>query len=221
MPVSAIEDDFVRSEIAGRVEAIAERDSGLFEVRISLSAETVGDDPGQLINMLFGNTSLHEDVVLSDVALPKELIENFGGPHLGLHELRRRVGAPARALTCSPLKPQGLPPAQLGEPATDFARAGIDYIKDDHGLADQAYSPFARRLEAVTLALGSVQRQSRATRYVPRLSGDLDTMRAQIAMAKDAGVDTVMVAPMIAGLANFHRLPRGETPRPLAPPPTT
>jgi ribulose-bisphosphate carboxylase large chain len=96
MPVSAIADDFVRSQIVGRVEAITEKDQ-LFEVRISLSAETVGDDPGQLINMLFGNTSLHEDVVLSDVALPKELIENFGGPRHGLHELRRRVGAPARA----------------------------------------------------------------------------------------------------------------------------
>src|SRR2546423_3842961 len=33
-------------------------------------------------------------------------------------------------------------------------------------------------------------------------------MRAQIAMARSAGVDTVMVAPMIAGLSNFHRLVR-------------
>jgi ribulose-bisphosphate carboxylase large chain len=33
-------------------------------------------------------------------------------------------------------------------------------------------------------------------------------MRAQIALAKDAGIDTVMVAPMIAGLSNFHRLVR-------------
>jgi S-methyl-5-thioribulose 1-phosphate isomerase len=206
MPVAAIADDFVRSQIVGRVEAIIEKQDQLFEVRISLSAETVGDDPGQLINMLFGNTSLHEDVVLSDVALPKELIEKFGGPRHGLHELRRRVGAPARALTSSPLKPQGLPPARLGELAKDFAQAGIDYIKDDHGLADQPYSPFAGRLEAVTAALRSVQQQSRATRYVPSLSGDLDTMRSQIAMAKDAGVDIVMVAPMIAGFSNFHRL---------------
>ena len=208
MPVSAIADDFVRSEIVGRVEAITEKQDQLFEVRISLSAETVGNDPGQLINMLFGNTSLHEDVVLSDVAFPKELIENFGGPCHGLHELRRRVGAPARALTCSPLKPQGLSPARLAELAKDLAQAGIDYIKDDHGLADQAYSPFAARLEAVTVALRSVQQQSRATRYVPSLSGDLDTMRAQIALAKDAGVDTVMVAPIITGLSNFHRLVR-------------
>ena len=209
MPVSAITDDFVRSEIVGRVETIAEKERNLFEVRVSLAAETVGRDPGQLINMLFGNTSLHEDVVLADVTVPKELIEAFGGPRHGLDELRRRVGAPVRALTASPLKPQGLPAARLARLAQDFARAGIDYIKDDHGLADQSYSPFAARLEAVAGALRSLEQASgRGARYVPSLSGDLDTMRAQIAIAGDAGIDTVMVAPMIAGLSNFHRLVR-------------
>ena len=209
MPVAAIEDDFVRSAIVGRVEAITERDNSLFEVRISLAVETVGRDPGQLINMLFGNTSLHEDVVLTDVALPKDLVDLFGGPRHGLNELRRRVGAPARALTCSPLKPQGLPAARLAELAQGFAQGGVDYIKDDHGLADQAYCPFAARLEAVAAALRSIaQSRGRATRYVPSLSGDLDTMRSQIALARDIGVDTVMVAPMIMGFSNFHRLVR-------------
>ncbi|HEY6995176.1 MAG TPA: RuBisCO large subunit C-terminal-like domain-containing protein [Xanthobacteraceae bacterium] len=209
MPLAAIADDFVRAEIVGRVEDIAEWEAGLFEVRISLAAATVGDDPGQLINMLFGNTSLQEDVTLADVALPPELVAAFGGPRHGLDGLRRRVGAPARALTCSALKPQGLPAAGLAGLAERFARGGIDYIKDDHGLADQAYSPFAARLEAITAALRGVARPGGGTaRYVPSLSGDLDGMRAQIAAARDAGVDTVMVAPMIAGLSNFHRLVR-------------
>ena len=209
MPVAPIADDWVRSQIVGRVEGISERQDRLFEIRISLAAETVGRDPGQLLNMLFGNTSLHEDVELADVALPTDLMQDFGGPRHGLHELRRRVGAPARALTSSPLKPQGLPPADLARLAADFAQAGIDYIKDDHGLADQAYSPFAARLESVTAALQTVeQRSGRAARYVPSLSGDLDTMRSQIAAAKEASVDTVMVAPMVAGVSNFHRLVR-------------
>ncbi|TMK03549.1 MAG: ribulose 1,5-bisphosphate carboxylase, partial [Alphaproteobacteria bacterium] len=182
MPLSAIADDFVRSQIVGRVEGITERQDRLFAVRISLAAETAGRDPGQLVNMLFGNTSLHEDVELADVVLPKDLIACFGGPRHGLHELRRRVGAPARALTSSPLKPQGLPPAGLARLAEDFAQAGIDYIKDDHGLAEQAYSPFLARLEAVARALRNLeQRSGRAARYVPSLSGDLDTMRSQIA----------------------------------------
>src|SRR5262249_6066828 len=172
MPVSAITDAFVRSEIVGRVETIAEKQSNVFEVRISLAAETVGRDPGQFLNMLFGNTSLHEDVVLADVTVPKELIETFGGPRHGLDALRRRGGAPARALTASRLKPQGLPAARLAQVAQDFARAGIDYIKDDHGLADQSYSPFAARVEAVAGALRRLEQAGgRGARYVPSLSG--------------------------------------------------
>ena len=90
--------------------------------------------------------------------------------------------------------------------ARRFAQGGIDYIKDDHGLADQAYSPFAQRLEAVAAALRGIERAGGRARYVPSLSGELDGMRRQIAAAQAAGVDTVMIAPMIAGLANFWRL---------------
>ena len=206
MPITAIEDDFVLGEIVGRVLAIAEMDDGLFEVRIALAAETVGQDPGQLINMLFGNTSIHDDVVLHDVELPSEFSALFGGPRQGLQAWRNRVGAGRRALTCAALKPQGLPPKTLAELARRFAQGGIDYIKDDHGLADQAYSPFAARVHAVASALGRSGPGQGATRYVPSLSGDLDAMRAQIAVAAQAGVDAVMIAPMIAGLANFHTL---------------
>jgi ribulose-bisphosphate carboxylase large chain len=209
MPVAAIDDEFVRSQIVGRVTAIEQQASGLFEVRIALAGETVGHDPGQLLNMLFGNTSLHADVALHDVELPPALVTTFGGPRHGLHALRRRVGAPARALTCTALKPQGLSVAKLAELARRFAQGGIDYIKDDHGLADQAYSPFAARVEAIAKAVRDVaQPAGQATRYVPSLSGDLDAMRAQIAVARGAGIDAVMAAPMIAGLANFHRLVR-------------
>lgn len=203
MPLTAIEDAFVLSEIVGRVEAIREISAGRFEVRISLSAATVGRDAGQLINMLFGNSSIHDDVVLHDAEFPAELAAVFGGPRHGIDGMRKRVGAGRRALTCSALKPQGLPAAKLGELAKRFADGGIDYIKDDHGLADQDYSPFAARIESISEAL---QRAGRAVRYVPSLCGDLDAMRQQIEVARGAGIDTVMVAPMVAGLATFHRL---------------
>src|SRR5439155_19003872 len=128
MPVAAIDDDFVKSEIVGRVEAIRELADGRFEVRIALSAATVGGDAGQLINMLFGNSSIHDDVVLYEVELPRDLVQAFGGPRHGLNALRRRVGASDRALTCSALKPQGLPAKRLAELAQKFAHGGIDYI---------------------------------------------------------------------------------------------
>jgi ribulose-bisphosphate carboxylase large chain len=207
MPLSAIDDGEILDQIVGKVDDIREIAAGLFAVRIGLSRATVGEDAGQLINMLFGNTSLQEDVVLQDAELPGDVVARYGGPHIGLAGLRDRAGATGRALTCSALKPQGLAPARLAELAARFARGGIDYIKDDHGLADQAYSPFAARCDAVAAALRTVERETgRRTGYVPSLTGDLDALRAQIAAARNAGIDTVMVQPMIMGLSNFARL---------------
>jgi ribulose-bisphosphate carboxylase large chain len=207
MPVNAIDDPFVHAQIIGQVDRITDKENGLFEVCIALASETVGNDPGQLLNMLFGNSSLHDDVVLSEVELPPALVESFGGPGQGAAALRERAGAGWRALTCAVLKPQGLPPAKLAELATGFARGGVDYIKDDHGLADQSYSPFCARLEAVVSALGRIDAAAGA-RYVPSLSGDLDAMRRQLEFARSAGVHTVVVAPMIMGWSGFNRLVR-------------
>jgi ribulose-bisphosphate carboxylase large chain len=205
MPVSAIEDERVLGEIVGRVRGIRDLGEGLFETRIALNVETTGHDAGQLMNMLFGNASILDDVMLHDAILPHETLTAFGGPRQGFAELRARVGVERRALTCSALKPQGMASARLADLAGRLAQGGVDYIKDDHGLADQAYSPFAERVEAVA---GALRAGGHKTRYVPSLTGDLDALRRQIGIARGAGIDTVMVAPMVAGLSNMHALAR-------------
>lgn len=209
MPVSAIENRQILEDIVGLVDDIRDIGSGLHAVRIALSRATIGNDAGQLLNMLFGNTSLQDDVVLHDADLSSDVVTGFGGPNIGFAALRERVGATGRALTCSALKPQGLSPALLADLAARFARGGIDFIKDDHGLADQVYSPFADRCAAVSDALRTVARETgHHTRYVPSLTGDLDALRAQVKVAVDNGVDTVMVQPMIMGVSNFVKLKR-------------
>ena len=63
MPVAAISDRAILDNIVGHVEAITAVNEGLFEVRIGLSVASTGMEAGQLFNMLFGNTSLHPDVI--------------------------------------------------------------------------------------------------------------------------------------------------------------
>ncbi len=209
MPLEAIGDQDILDRIVGRVEDIADRGSGVFAVRIGLSAATVGADAGQLLNMAFGNTSLHPDVVLEGLDLPSELAARLGGPRHGIEGLRARVCAGDRALTCSAIKPQGLKPDRLADIAGRFALGGIDYVKDDHGLADQEDAPFAARVAACAEA---VRRAAKATgyptRYVPSLSGSLDDLRRQARQSRDAGIDTVMLAPMLAGWSNVQALGR-------------
>lgn len=203
MPVAAIDDAHVLGHIVGQVDAITPAGDGAFEVRIGLATATTGPEVGQFMNMLFGNTSIHDDVTLQDVILPPHVTAGFGGPNQGLAGLRARCDATARAMTCSALKPQGMPAEALGALAGRMARGGIDFIKDDHGLADQAYSPFAARVAACARA---VREAGTRTRYLPSLSGNLDQLRRQVRLARDEGLDTALVAPMVVGLPAFHAL---------------
>ena len=206
-PLEAVRDEFVRAEIVGEPGDIREIAPSLFEVEIGLAAATVGADAGQLLNMLYGNSSLQTDVELADFRLPDEMLARFPGPGQGLAGLRARVGAASRALTCVAIKPQGLPSSGLAALVEAFARGGGDFIKDDHGLADQAYSPFAQRVPACAAAARrAADRTGRLARYVPSLSGHCGAMRDQIAIARAAGLDAVMVAPMIAGLSTCQAL---------------
>jgi len=209
LPRAVVDDPTVLAEVVGRVEGIEADGEGVFLVRIALAASTTGAEPGQLMNMLFGNSSIHDDVALLDVELPDAFAASFGGPRHGLAGLRRLAGAEGRAMTCSALKPQGLPPDALARLAGAMARGGIDFIKDDHGLADQAYSPFAERVAACAAAVDAVRRAGHGhAHYLPSLSGDLDNLRRQVKIAKDHGLEGVLIAPLVVGLPAFHALVR-------------
>ena len=209
LPVEAIHDARILSDIVGHVAGITEVAQTCFDVQIGLSCETMPPEPGQLLNMLFGNTSLLDDVTLLDVDFPPSYLASFGGPTVGLGGLRQRLGAADRALTATALKPQGLPPHALAEIAHAAALGGIDIIKDDHGLADQSYSRFAERVVACAKAVAVANKSTgRTCAYAPSLSGSLDQLRAQIRIAHDEGVHTVLIAPMVVGLASFHALAR-------------
>jgi ribulose-bisphosphate carboxylase large chain len=199
MPLAGIDEPAVLSDIVGEVVAIEDLGDGTFSVRIELARATIGNDPGQLMNMLFGNTSLHDDVALRDAVIPEQFRTAIGGTP----ELRRRMGVEGRAFTGSALKPQGLTSARLAELAKRLAGGGLDFIKDDHGLADQSYSPFAERVPLIAKAVAGYR-----TRYIPSLTGDLDQLRARAAIAVDCGLDCMMVAPMISGFANTLALTR-------------
>jgi len=213
MPLAAIADDWIRDEIVARVEGIEPEPAAAgndgWRVTLSLDARTVGGDPGQLMNMLFGNSSLQPDVELLDARLPAALLASLPGPAFGVDGLRALVGAPRRALTCTALKPQGLPPERLAALAGTFARAGIDFIKDDHGIADQAYAPFAQRVARVQREVAHANAETGGSSvYAPSLSGGARSLAQQLRIARDEGVRCVLACPLLIGVASFVELVR-------------
>jgi len=211
MPVEPIDDAFVLNEILGRVENIRETAKGEYEVKIALASITTGYEAGQLVNMILGNTSLQDGITLIDASFPPDIAKAFGGPNHGLEGLRARVNA-AGALSATALKPQGSTPEALAKLAYAIALGGIDYIKDDHGIADQFYSPFAERVPLIAEAVAKAGRQTGIpTRYLPSLNGNLDQQRRQIEICRASGVDGVLIAPMICGFSQFATL-KNENP---------
>ncbi|MFP8878926.1 MAG: RuBisCO large subunit C-terminal-like domain-containing protein [Myxococcota bacterium] len=207
VPRSAICDAFVLNEIQGRVEEIVEAPEGGFLATIAYSAETTALDPAQLINVVFGNSSLYADIQCVDIELPTSVLVAMQGPQFGISGIRKAVGIYDRPLTCTAIKPMGLSPDALADLLRVFARAGIDVIKDDHGLADHRFCPFEQRVSA---CLAAVEEVADATghhaTYVPNLIGTPRNVFRQLAVVQDQGVRAVMVSPMLIGLPAFWEL---------------
>jgi ribulose-bisphosphate carboxylase large chain len=192
---------WVAAHVLGAVESIRPVGPDLHRVTVAQPLVTTGADPAQLLNVLFGNASLQPEVVLADVELPQSAFEWLPGPRVGLTGIRRLADVAGRPLLATALKPMGLSPAELAELCGTFARAGLDLIKDDHGLADHPFCPFRQRVDACLAAVDQANRETgRRALYVPNLIGPPDRMLEQLAYARTAGVPAVMVSPMVVGL---------------------
>jgi len=181
--------------------------AGTFDVVLGIAPATTGNEAGQLANMLFGNCSLQPEVELVDVEFPQGYEKAFPGPRFGIEGLRLLTGARGRPLTCTALKPQGASIDHLAGLARTFALAGVDVIKDDHGIANQAIHPFEQRVVAVQKAVSDANRETGGnTIYAPTFSGGGLSLREQARVANDHGVKMALVAPMLVGIPAFVEL---------------
>jgi ribulose-bisphosphate carboxylase large chain len=193
--------------VVGQVERIEPSSDGVYHVVIAQPLATAASDPAQLLNVLYGNSSLQPDVVLADIELPDAAFGWLPGPRVGIPGIRALVGVAERPLLATALKPMGLGPDQLAALCLGFARAGLDIVKDDHGLADHPFCRFEARVEACLRAVEEAAHDSgRQTLYVPNLIGTPDHIVDQLAFARDAGVRAVMLSPMLVGLPMLHEL---------------
>lgn len=207
MPPSAVRQPEILREVLAQVASIQEAEEGYYRVVLRFTEETTAFETVGLLNVLFGNCALQEDVELVDLKLPSELLTAFAGPRFGIAGLRQLTQVHDRPLTCTALKPQGLSPTQLAELAYTFTLGGIDLIKDDHGLTNQSYAPFAERVPLIQKAIAEANAETGGhALYAPMLTGSPKTLLERLQIAKQAGVQVVLVAPMLIGLPAFAEL---------------
>lgn len=190
----------IHDGILGRVACVEDKGNGFQRVDIVYAEETAGDDLPQLLNVVFGNSSLLPGIVLERISLSDQMREKFPGPRYGVEGLRERLHVYNRPFTFTALKPMGLPPEALAEEAYQCALGGIDLIKDDHGLMDQPFSRYRERVEQAAEAVRRANTETGGhTAYIPNISGSFRETDDRLSLAADCGCGGVLVSPGLVG----------------------
>ncbi|MFV9672977.1 MAG: RuBisCO large subunit C-terminal-like domain-containing protein [Acidimicrobiia bacterium] len=199
-PADLVPDDDIRKEIIGRIDSFDEVGSETVRVEVSYAIETTGFELPQLLNVLFGNSSLLPGVKLVDLTVPRSLSETLGGPRFGINGLREMFDAPERPLLATALKPMGFSPERFADLAYELALGGIDMIKDDHSLANQPFADFGARVRACSDAVRRANEQTGFNSvYMPSINAPHGLLDERVQIAVDAGVGGLLILPGITG----------------------
>ena len=196
--------------MVGKVQEVESLSENQYRVDISWPLEIVGKSLTQFLNVLYGNISLGKGIKIVHVKW-KDLAELFNGPKFGIGGIREMLGCEDRAMSCAVLKPMGLSPKELAEQAFELALGGIDIIKDDHGLADQDFSPFKERVAAVTDALQRAESKYGMTAaYFPNITASGIRIIEFFETAYDYETEGVMILPHLCGYEVMHELAQSD-----------
>lgn len=201
IPRDIVPGGFVEDEILGRLESLRPGVDarGGYLAEISYSDDAVGPDFVQLLNVVFGNSSIKTQTRVEDMTLTDAIVGICPGPKFGAEGLRARSGVSGPILM-SAIKPIGLTTGELADLARQFALGGMNLIKDDHGLASQPMSPFAERLKACTEAVAEANAETGLhAAYVPNITGPATEVFERAWMAQEHGAGAVMLAPSLVG----------------------
>ncbi len=206
-PADEVPEGIIRDHVFGRIEVFERVDRESFKAVISYAVEIAAGELTQLLNVIFGNSSIKPGIRVEHLEFPESLLAKFKGPRFGREGLRRLLNVPKRPLLATAVKPMGLSCAELAELAYQFALGGMDIIKDDHGLTDQRCSPFAERVKRCSEAVHRANRETGGSSvYVANITAAGSEVKKRAGMARKAGAGGLMAAPGLIGFDLMREL---------------
>lgn len=198
---------FILDEVLGKVTELTDQGDGSYLAECTYNADIVGGQLPQLLNVIYGNTSMHVGVKLADIEMPEEMQKQFPGPRFGAEGLRKAAGGNSGPLICTVLKPIGLMPEELAELAYQCVLGGVDMIKDDHSLSNQHWAPFHKRVETIAAAVAKGNAETgNSTIYAPSMLCPMDQFENHARFAKQAGAGGYLVMPGLTGFDSVRFL---------------
>ncbi|BAI61188.1 ribulose bisphosphate carboxylase [Methanocella paludicola SANAE] len=136
------------------------------------------------------------------------LVKYYKGPVFGIKEVRKYLGVYDRPLVGTIIKPKvGLSPKRTAEVAEQAALGGLDLIKDDETLTDQAFCPLEERLTAVMDKLDKVKKVvGKPCLYAVNVTTGADKIVERAERAKELGANMIMVDILTAGFSAIQAI---------------
>ncbi len=165
----------------------------------------------QLLSAVAGNIfgmRAVKNLRLLDLHFPQAFIDSFAGPAFGIDGVRQLMDIYDRPLIGTIIKPKcGLPTAVHAEVAYQAWLGGVDVVKDDENLTDQAFNPFESRVrETLKLKRKAEEKSGRRKMYVINITASSDEMIERAKFAKSEGAECVMVDILTAGFAGVQHV---------------
>ncbi|MDR3198029.1 MAG: hypothetical protein LBU34_09205 [Planctomycetaceae bacterium] len=206
-PVRLLPPGVIQEKIVGHVEDFQQQNETTWLATISYPDEIAAGEFTQFLNVVFGNISIKQGIQVAEIQPSPEILKHCSSPQFGIAGIRRLVGVPIRPPLFTALKPMGLSAQNLARLAEQFAKGGIDLIKDDHGLSNQCFAPFEERVARCADAVHNINAQTnRNAIYIPNITAPIELFFDRAVRAKELGADGLMVTPGLVGWDALRRL---------------
>ncbi len=152
---------------------------------------------------------LVKNLKLLDIQFPKKYVEAFEGPFYGVPGIRRLLKAKNRPFLGTIVKPKlGLTPAEHAQVAYNSWIGGLDFVKDDENLTDQAINRFKARVRTVLKLKAKAEKLTGKKKiYMPNVtSPTVEELIKRAEYVKSLGGEYVMVDIITSGWTALQSL---------------
>ncbi|ELZ73299.1 ribulose bisophosphate carboxylase [Haloferax prahovense DSM 18310] len=169
-------------------------------------------EPGnmpQVLSCIAGNImgmKAVDTIRLLDCEWPESVVSSYPGPLYGSSVREEVFGVTDRPITATVPKPKvGLSTAAHAQVGYDAWVGGVDLLKDDENLTDQAFNPFSDRLtESLSLRDDAEDETGEKKSYLINVTADTQTMLDRVDEVAAQGGEYVMVDIITAGWAGLQ-----------------
>ncbi|MCT9096554.1 type III ribulose-bisphosphate carboxylase [Haloarchaeobius sp. HME9146] len=160
----------------------------------------------QILSCIAGNImgmKAVDSIRLDDCEWPEQTVSGFPGPQYGSSVATEKLDAGDRPVLATVPKPKvGLSTKAHVDIAEQAWRGGVDLLKDDENLTDQAFNPFEERVEkSLAKARELTEETGEKKDYLVNITAETDEMIRRAEFVEQQGGGFVMVDVITAGWA--------------------